>query len=482
MIYIKRIHLENFQSHKLTDMTFDKGLNVIIGNSDSGKTAILRAIKWALYNEPQGDYFIRQGEAKVVVEIEFSNGVVVRRLKSSSKNLYYLKTGEGEEYQFEGFRNEVPREVSEATGMYKVDFSSSNLGILNISEQLEGPFLLNESSSVRANAIGRLVSVNYIDDALRQTVRDDKSTLSKINDLEKTKKNLEEMIKEFDYLEDLEKKLKALDKLRIEIKNKSKELDLLKFYDQNLNKINYEMDREKESFRCLPDIEVLSNIYGKLLANISYYSLYENLFTKINKTGEDILKTEAYLKHFINNESLKEIYLNLKDNLLKLRINKDLFEKLMANEKEINECKFILKDLNNIYPQEKNLKDLEKKIIILKTYSDLNVRFLHIEKSIQIGENYVKSFDSLNDLNINVATIGQKTENLKVLRTLYNSYEGLNSNIELLNKEISGINKDIGSLTEDYERVILKAGICPFCYSKINEESLKHIKSHLEGD
>ena len=81
MIYITKVHLENFQSHKNTSLEFDRGLNVILGNSDSGKTAILRAIKWALYNEPQGDYFIMQGQNQVLVEIEFSNGAIIKRLK-----------------------------------------------------------------------------------------------------------------------------------------------------------------------------------------------------------------------------------------------------------------------------------------------------------------------------------------------------------------------------------------------------------------
>ena len=51
MIYLKRVRLENFQSHKNSIIDFDRGLNVIVGPSDSGKSAIIRAIKWALYNE-----------------------------------------------------------------------------------------------------------------------------------------------------------------------------------------------------------------------------------------------------------------------------------------------------------------------------------------------------------------------------------------------------------------------------------------------
>lgn len=97
MIYIKKVELNNFQSHDYTEMKFDRGLNVILGNSDVGKTAILRAIKWALYNEPKGDYFIRQGERDVSVKVVFSNGVVVQRKKTPSKNSYYLLDTSGNE-------------------------------------------------------------------------------------------------------------------------------------------------------------------------------------------------------------------------------------------------------------------------------------------------------------------------------------------------------------------------------------------------
>ena len=52
MRYVRRITLENFQSHKHTEMEFGPELNVIVGPSDSGKSAIIRALKWVMYNEP----------------------------------------------------------------------------------------------------------------------------------------------------------------------------------------------------------------------------------------------------------------------------------------------------------------------------------------------------------------------------------------------------------------------------------------------
>ncbi|WP_035425703.1 AAA family ATPase, partial [Halalkalibacterium ligniniphilum] len=58
---INTVRLENFQSHLDTSIDFSTGLNVIVGQSDSGKTSILRAIRWVLYNQPRGTDFMRVG-------------------------------------------------------------------------------------------------------------------------------------------------------------------------------------------------------------------------------------------------------------------------------------------------------------------------------------------------------------------------------------------------------------------------------------
>lgn len=51
---IKSIELKNIQSHENTRLDFDKGINVIVGSSNNGKSAILRGLYWARYNRPLG--------------------------------------------------------------------------------------------------------------------------------------------------------------------------------------------------------------------------------------------------------------------------------------------------------------------------------------------------------------------------------------------------------------------------------------------
>ena len=152
---IKTVKIENFQSHEKVTLDFNENLNVILGPSDSGKSAIIRAIKWALFNEPSGNYFIREGTGHVKVSIIFENDDCLVRGRSSSRNYYELHH-DGETRILESFGVGLPEEVSQFTKIRKVRLDEGNDSCINISDQLEGPFLLSEKTSTRANAIGKL--------------------------------------------------------------------------------------------------------------------------------------------------------------------------------------------------------------------------------------------------------------------------------------------------------------------------------------
>ena len=65
-------------------MEFDSSLNVIVGPSDQGKSAIIRALKWALYNEPSGDFY--KGRRKECsVTIIFSDNTKIKDIEVKAK-------------------------------------------------------------------------------------------------------------------------------------------------------------------------------------------------------------------------------------------------------------------------------------------------------------------------------------------------------------------------------------------------------------
>lgn len=169
MKWIQRVIIEDFQSHRLTELEFVEGFNVIVGPSDQGKTAVLRAIRWVLYNEPKGNDFIRVGSNKAKVTLVMNDGTLVTRERTSSRNRYMVAVPGMEEQVYEGFGHAVPEEVMEATGVRPLKMDEDHQVPINIGMQLDSPFLLESNGSVKAKAIGRINGVHILDYAHKTT-------------------------------------------------------------------------------------------------------------------------------------------------------------------------------------------------------------------------------------------------------------------------------------------------------------------------
>ena len=46
---ISKIKLENIRSHRKTEIAFSEGINVITGNTGSGKSSILMSVEYSLF-------------------------------------------------------------------------------------------------------------------------------------------------------------------------------------------------------------------------------------------------------------------------------------------------------------------------------------------------------------------------------------------------------------------------------------------------
>lgn len=150
---IEKIEIHNFQSHKATVLELDAKVNTLQGNSDCGKSAVLRALQWLIFN-PAGDYFIsdwaRKGKTQIAPceVIVYANGHKIVRRRDKDFNGYYL-----DDEMFEATRNTVPKKISDIL----------NLGEVNVQRQLDPPFLLSMSAGEVSRYINNLVNLTRID-------------------------------------------------------------------------------------------------------------------------------------------------------------------------------------------------------------------------------------------------------------------------------------------------------------------------------
>ncbi len=165
-IYITRVILENFQSHGRTELVLAPGFNVLVGESNQGKSSVLRALVWLFYNEPCGTAFIRSGQDWCRVSLEYSDGKALSRMRTRKQNSYLVIYPDGKSRTFETSDAEVPREVRNLHGINPVLLADDFPAAINISRQFDQPFLLTEPADVRAEAIARLRGAHVADRAL----------------------------------------------------------------------------------------------------------------------------------------------------------------------------------------------------------------------------------------------------------------------------------------------------------------------------
>lgn len=125
---IKSIALRNFQGHEHSKLEMHPGVNVIVGETDSGKTSIIRALKWLVTNRvsrlKSSQDPVRRVDGKPVKEgvevvIETDRGIV-KRVRKKGFNGYVI---DGEEYQDLG--GKLPGDLPKVLDLQEINLQES---------------------------------------------------------------------------------------------------------------------------------------------------------------------------------------------------------------------------------------------------------------------------------------------------------------------------------------------------------------------
>lgn len=481
MIQITEITLKNFQSHGYTKINLENGLNAIVGKTDSGKTAIFRALKWVLYNEPQGDFFIKNGENSVSVELKLNSGYSVRRYKNKSSNGYEITSPEGETSTFEGIGRSVPEEVINITGIKKINFTQNEGNYINLQQQLDPPFLISESPSYRAKAIGKLVGADVIDLAisdanadLRIKKRIQKETETKIE-------NLESQLEEFGYLGDLKNKLEALNDLNLKIKLKEERLDNLKSAYENFENIKNSKDKAEfilESFKNLEDVD------EKIYSLQKYTNKLEKIYNIIDRRREVLNRkksTEKIVNALKNIQYVQKNFEQLSDLQKKLQELKFIDKNLKTTEVRKSTQSEILGELGGIEKVSAFYETLNLKINILQKLSYEYQKQSFLQNKIKAGDIYVGKFKNIYKSENISRDLEEKIVRNKRLNELKKSLSDSEKSINIQKNTIKKAKAEIVSKSKIYKDILLKSGVCPTCYRKIDEHDAQTILYHIEG-
>lgn len=297
---INSIQITNFQSHEDTELEFSPGVNVLVGPSDSGKTAIVRALRWLVWNRPQGEAFRSNwgGDTEVTLflndKFDDYGGDIISRSRAKDNSYSMGKLTLGFKDEFKAIRAEVPEEIEQAL----------NLDEINLQQQLDRPFLLDESPGEVAKHFNKIAHLDVIDRGLQNVQRDIRQFDQNISSSESQLESLKEDLVEFDYLEELETKiqrLEQLDKTRDALLQESDDLeecisqiqrveDELKKYDKILGLseiVNSTLELFKGKASLMADIGELEKHLFKIESTENSVSVVQKSLGKMEQEFKD---------------------------------------------------------------------------------------------------------------------------------------------------------------------------------------------------
>ncbi len=315
-MHITKVELENIKSHGTAKFEFQRGTTAITGTNGAGKTTIIEAIAWTLFDllEYKKDDFVKRGKKKGSVNVTFESSLDERRYT------VYRDTGTGYYVYDPNLKMRIAEKKDEVTA-----FLRQHLGV-EVGTDLESLFkraigvpqgtftaIFLESATERKKAFDKLLkveeyrqgaeklleTVRYIEtqtNAVRERIARAEGELSRFELLESEHREMTASILELK---------KSLAQLKTEIESKTKIVTDFDAVEANLNalrqaceKLKFELESQKnQKLRVREDFEKAKHAAARLKAVEKEHLLHLSALAELSKlehqrTERDKLQVE----------------------------------------------------------------------------------------------------------------------------------------------------------------------------------------------
>ena len=447
-MFIRRVEIENFRSHKSSKIDFDRGINLVVGRNGAGKTSILDAIAVALYGvKPLGmkkDDLIRDSANKYEIRLHFrlegKDGVIVR---SSDGNTYmkFDRLIEGDE--------SVKRWVE-----YNIAPSHIWLNAIYV-RQGEIEDIVRDDER-REKIIKRITQIEDFEkawDNLGKLIKNFEREVSRIEGEIRAEENIENKLKEARNelnlkKRELEEKIKELKDVEMELKEideEKKKLEEIKEKFNNLKRRREEIERSIEKIE--ERLKLLKNQKFKIEKDV------EDLKRRVERLKEIEPKAMEYIRLKSEYEETIREEKRLREKLIKLKSEKENIEKKIE---EINfKAELILRLKRRKEKIEERIEEIESKA---SRYNDLKVKF-----------------DRLRELERKCRNIELIEREIEVVRKAKSKLKEIEKKLNDLIQNRAKIEKEAETLKDFLSALKSVKGICPTCRRPLSEEDRRDL-------
>jgi len=278
---INTLTIRNFQSHKETILDLSPGVNVITGPSDSGKSAILRALIWLVENRPSGDSFRSDWGGSTFVELDLGK-FTVWRVRNKDQNEYGMWNPDATKGAliFKAVRSEVPEEVQKAL----------RISPISIQQQHDLLYLFTSSPGEVAKHFNTLAHIDSIDSSIKNVQRWLRDLERKVISSEEHIDGLKLQLTQFENIESLEEKVKALERLEKQKAEKSMKAIQLKDYISQYKTVESALKELKPIQKLSKKVDSIAKLMKDRKGLNARANAIDNILSRIKSTRS---RTEA---------------------------------------------------------------------------------------------------------------------------------------------------------------------------------------------
>ncbi len=436
-----QLKVENIALIEIIEINFEKGLNIITGDSGSGKSLILDSLNvlFGGTNIPL-KHLIRPGKNHCVIEAKFSSSCLIKK--------WLLRKG----FNFSSEELRIKRKSYKKNNKVLSKYSLNNISINKHSLEELGCMLIDfagQSDTFIFDSLDKRRSI--IDDLCSQELKDTSAKIKNLwGECEVLKESMEKKIESF----------KKQEENNFVIKQMLKSLE-----EANLNSKEEILELELQEKKLVNNLEINNSIQSSL-ANLNNFSheepsiafLINQSIKTLNKTADFDLKIQKFREKFLN------IQVDVEDLIFDLNSYLQNIENYESNLPEIQERLFFLKNLERTFSMD--LPKLIEKREQLKSYFQKN------EKDNEICR--IKDQIQSIQINLNSLYIIQSTERKKTAKELEHSVLSILSNLGLENANFSIQISDCKPSSDGIDNI-------DFLFSANPDQKLAPISSVISG-
>ncbi len=308
---LKRLYIKNLAIIEESEIKLGTGLNILTGETGSGKSLIFQAINLALGKRASFD-LIRNGESKCVIELEFS-----------------------------GFDKEKINSILQDNELYNIE------KVLIVRKEINSSGIsrsfLNDSP-IQLQELKQIAGLLYDHHGQLQTTNlmESEYQLGLIDDLAEHTELIEKFNTDYDVFQQSVKKLNSVinsaEKLR-------RDRDYWEFQLKEIQKVNPQLNEDEEieqEIKVLENAEFLFNLSNNIVEDL--YDKEENAYSVISRSLKALKQINNIDSQFstqideLNSAMIivEESYRNLSDYKSNIEFNPDKIEDLRNRASELN--------------------------------------------------------------------------------------------------------------------------------------------------